>query len=121
MASECLVIAVIILALSAGCFRAKRKNWGLAVLPLAFVPFAVGIGMNVTEYVLKVEYTVMVPAVIIMAALMVACLWIGITSQILIKTTKLRIPYVGVSVAFIFTLSLIMLFRYNAALGAVTA
>ena len=45
MHGECLIIAFIILVLSAGFFRAKRKNWGFAVLPLGLVPLVVGVGM----------------------------------------------------------------------------
>ena len=95
-----------------GFFRANRKNWGLAVLPLGFVPFVTGAVMYFVERVFNADWTFLLPMILIVASLGIACLWIGVCSVILIKTRKLRVSYVGVSVVFIFTVSLILLIKY---------
>lgn len=112
MPGECIVTSLIILALSMACFRAKRKNWGYAVLPLGLVPFVVGMGMYAVGMFYKDGYHHIVPGVLIIVSLVASCIWIGIVSTVLIKTKKLRIPYLGVSIAFDVILSLILLSRY---------
>lgn len=112
MPGECIVTSLIILALSIACFRAKRKNWGYAVLPLGLVPLVVGMGMYAVGMFYKDSYHHIVPGVLIIVSLVASCIWIGIVSTILIKTKKLRIPYLGVSIAFDIILALILLSRY---------
>lgn len=116
MAGECLVIAIILGALNIGFFRAQRKNWGLAVLPLGFVPLATGLVMYITESVFEIQPTFLLPMIIIFSSMVVSCIWIGISTEILIKTKKMRIMYVAASVGFVFTFSLIMLIKYYFAL-----
>ncbi len=118
MAGECLVIAVILGALNIGFFRAGRKNWGLAVLPLGFVPFVTGLVLFLSEKVFHYEYTFMLPMMLIFVSLMVSCIWVGMSSIILIKTRKMRAMYLIMSVGFIFTLSLILLINNYYALFA---
>lgn len=112
MPGECFVTSLIILVLSISCFRAKRKNWGFAVLPLGLVPFVAGIGMYIVGIMFKNGYDVIIPGILIIVSLVASCIWIGIASTILIKTKKLRIPYLGVSIAFDIILSIILLCRY---------
>lgn len=112
MPGECIVTSLIILALCMACFRAKRKNWGYAVLPLGLVPFVAGMGMYIVDIAFKGVYNHLVPGILIIVSLVASCIWIGIVSTILIKTKKLRIPYLGVSIAFDIILSLILLSRY---------
>lgn len=117
MSGECLVIAIIIGVLSFSCFRAKRKNWGFAVLPLLVLPLVVGTVMYVMQEFAGCSFSLLLPMVLILASLAVSCIWIGISSIILIKTRKMRIPYLIVTVGFDFALALIMLFRYYATPG----
>ncbi len=112
MAGECLVISVILGAMIVGFFRANRKNWGLAVVPLGFVPLVTGAVMYFVERVFHANWSFLLPMILIVASLGIACIWIGVCSVILIKTKKLRISYVGVSVVFVFTVSLILLIKY---------
>ena len=112
MPGECMVTSLIIFVLSIACFRAKRKNWGYAVLPLGLVPFVVGIGMYIVGSLFKDGYDVIIPGILIIVSLVASCIWIGIVSTILIKTKKLRIPYLGVSIVFDVILSIILLSRY---------
>lgn len=112
MPGECIVTSLIILALCMACFRAKRKNWGYAVLPLGLVPFVAGMGMYIVDIAFKGDYNHLIPGILIIVSLVASCIWIGIVSTILIKTKKLRIPYLGVSIAFDIILSLILLSRY---------
>ena len=115
MAGECLVIALILGVLNIGFFRAHRKNWGLAVLPLGFVPLVTGMGVWFCEIVLNAQYTFILPMVLIVVSLFISCVWIGIACWILIKTQRLRVYYLLASIGFVFTLSLIMLIKfYNA-------
>ena len=116
MAGECLLIALILGVLNIGFFRAGRKNWGLAVLPLGFVPFITGMVLFVSEKMLHYDYTFILPMILIVVSLMVSCIWVGMSSIILIKTKKMRAMYLTVSVGFIFTLSLILLIKYYYAL-----
>lgn len=117
MSGECLVIALIIGVLSFSCFRAKRKNWGLAVLPLTILPLVLGGTTYVAEKVFEYEFTLIFPMVLILASLAVSSILLGVGSVILIKTRRLRIPYLVVTVGFNFALALIMLFRYYAILS----
>lgn len=109
MAGECLVIALILGVLNIGFFRAGRKNWGLAVLPLGFVPLATGMALFLSDKVFHFDYSFMLPMIVIVVSLMVSCIWVGMSSIILIKTRKMRAMYLTMSVGFIFTLSLILL------------
>ena len=117
MAGECLVISLILGVMIVGFFRANRKNWGLAALPLGFVPLLTGAVLNIAD-LFKAGYTFILPMILIVASLGVACIWIGVCSVILIKTRKMRVYYVGVSVVFVFTMSLILLIRYYYLLAA---
>ena len=111
MAEECLVISLILGALIIGFFRANRKNWGLAVLPLGFVPFITGIVLFIIGKPFKYEYGFVLPMVLIVASLFISCVWIGIACWILIKTKRMRIYYLIASIGFVFILSLIMLLK----------
>ena len=117
MAGECLVIALIIGILSIVFFRAKRKNWALAAMPLGIVPLISGVVLYSAEHFFKIEYTFVLPMTLIVFSLVVSCIWIGIASAILIKTKKMRVYYLVVSVAFVLVLSIIMLIRYFTALA----
>lgn len=112
MASECLVIFLLIGGLCVGFFRAKRKNWALAVLPLAIIPFVVGAVMLCCTVLFHVEYSFILPMTLTLVSLAASFIWIGIASAILIKTKRLRIYYIVVAVGFDFVLSLILLIRY---------
>ena len=112
MAGECLVIALIIGVLNVGFFRAHRKNWGLAVLPLGFVPLVTGLVLWTADKIVHSEYTFMLPMILIVVSLFISCVWIAIASWILIKTQKLRIYYLVVAIGFVFVLSLIMLIKF---------
>ena len=120
MAGECLVIALILGALTIGFFRANRKNWGLAVLPLGFVPFITGLVLFIVGNLFKYEYGFILPMVLIVASLFISCVWIAIACWILIKTKRMRVYYLIASIGFVFILSLIMLlkFYYNVPLPA---
>lgn len=117
MLGECLVVALILGILIFGFFRAKRKNWGFAVLPLTVVPVVVGTGMYLSTDVMKLQYSFMLPLSLIVGSLAVTCIWIGICSVILIKTKKMRVPYVGATVAFSLAFSFLLLVQYQAELG----
>ncbi len=119
MHGECLIIAFIILVLSAGFFRAKRKNWGFAVLPLGLVPLVVGVGMYIAEQFFGGANDYILPVILTLSSLVISCIWLGITNTILIKTKKVQIAYLTVSFGFEFTLSLILLLRYYWLLGTV--
>ena len=117
MAGECLVISIIIAVMAIGFFRAHRKNWGLAVIPLGFVPFVLGAIMYCCDKIFHVEYTFILPMTIVIISLIITCIWIGFATAILIKTKKLRMMYVSVSVVFVFTVSIVMLIRYYSLLS----
>lgn len=94
MPSECLVISLILGILVLGFFRARRKNWAFAVLPLMVIPTVCGIVMYAITDIVKVSYDIVLPVALVIGSLAVTCIWIGMASMILIKTKKLRIPYV---------------------------
>lgn len=112
MPGECLVIAILIGALSFSFFRANRKNWGFAVMPLAVVPLVVGSVMYIVTNVLHVSYSFLLPMGLIIGALTVSCIWIGISCTILIKSKKRQASYLIISFGFSFVLSLILMIRY---------
>ncbi len=113
MPSECLVISLILCILVFGFFRAGRKNWGFAVLPLTVIPTVCGLAMYTVIDILKKSYDAVLPVALVLGSLAVTCIWIGMASMILIKTRKLRIPYVAATVAFSILLSFIILSKYH--------
>ena len=113
MPSECLVISLILGILVFGFFRAGRKNWALAVLPLMVIPTVCGLVMYVVNDVAKTGYDAIMPVALVLGSLAVTCIWIGMSSMILIKTKKLRVPYVVATVAFSILLSIIILAKYE--------
>jgi len=117
MPSECLVIALIFMVLVFGFFRAKRKNWALAVLPLTFTPVVVGAVMYTVIDIVKKPYDIMLPVGLVLGSLAVTCIWIGACSVILVKTKRMRVPYIASTVAFSFALSLIIIAKYKIELG----
>lgn len=117
MVSECLVVTLIIGMMAIGFFRAKRKNWGFAVLPLIVIPLVTGLVMYVVSDVLKLSYNFTLPMVVIVGSLAGTSLWLGACSMILIKTKKLRIPYMMSTMAFSVALSFLLLIQYQLALG----
>jgi len=117
MPSECLVIALIFMMLVFGFFRAKRKNWAFAVLPLGFIPTVVGAVMYTVIDIMGKSYDIMLPVGLVLGSLAVTWIWIGACSVILIKTKKMRIPYVASTLAFSFALSLIIIAKYKIDLG----
>lgn len=117
MPSECLVVALILGILVFGFFRARRKNWAFAVLPLGVVPVVVGTGMYLAGNVLKLAYSYMLPLSLIVGSLAVTCIWIGVASVTLIKTKKMRVPYVACTVVFSLAFSFLLLIQYQIQLG----
>lgn len=113
MPSECLVIALILGVLVFGFFRAGRKNWALAVLPLMVIPMVCGFTMYTIVDIMHKSYDPVLPAILVIGSLAVTCIWIGMASMILIKTKKLRIPYVAATVSFSVILSVIIILKYQ--------
>ncbi len=117
MPSECLVISLILGILVLGFFRAKRKNWAFAVLPLMVIPTVCGLVMYTVSDVMKMNFDIFLPIALVIGSLAVTCIWIGMASVILIKTKKLRVPYVGTTVAFSVVLAFIILIKYQVFAG----
>ena len=113
MPSECLVISLILGVLVFGFFRAGRKNWALAVLPLMVTPTICGLVMYTVVDVMKKSYDQILPIALAAGSLAVTCIWIGMSSIILIKTKKLRIPYVAATVSFSVVLAVIIILKYQ--------
>ena len=111
MPSECLVVALILGIMIFGFFRAKRKNWGFAVLPLMVLPVTVGV------VIYSVSYPFMLPLGLIVGSLAATCIWIGVASVVLIKTKKLRVSYTIASVVFSLALAFILLIQYQIEFG----
>lgn len=113
MPSECLVISLILGVLVFGFFRAGRKNWAFAVLPLMVIPTVCGLTMYTVSDIMKKDFDIILPVALVIGSLAVTCIWIGMSSMILIKTKKLRIPYVAATVAFSVVLSIIIILKYQ--------
>lgn len=112
MPGECLVIAIIIGGLSFSFFRANRKNWGFAVLPLAVIPLVVGSVMYIVTTFSDISYSFLLPMGLIIGSLTVSCIWIGISCAVLIKSKKRQASYLIISFGFSLALSLILMVRY---------
>ena len=117
MPSECLVISLILGILTVGFFRAKRKNWAYAVLPLTVIPLVCGLVMYTVMDIMNKDFDFLLPVGLVVGSLAVTCIWIGAASVVLIKTKKLRVPYVVTTVAFSLVLSFIILVKYHNFLG----
>lgn len=117
MPVECLVTALILIMLIFGFFRARRKNWAFAVLPLTVTPVITGIVMYVIGDLLKIQYSYMLPLSVIVGSLAVTCIWIGIASMVLVKTKKMRAPYVASTVVFSLAFAFLLLVQYQMKFG----
>ncbi len=116
MHNECLVAALILGIMTFGFFRARRKNWGYAVLPIMVIPVAVGVVMYAVT-MLGISYSYTFPMCLIVGSLAVSCIWIGAASVVLIKTKKLRVYYVGAAVLFSLTFAFLLLIQYQIRFG----
>ncbi len=112
MSGVCLLVALILWIMTVAFWRAKRKNWSLAVIPLGIVPLVTGVGMVIAEDIFNCKTTFVLPMILIVTSLVAACIWIGFASAMLIKTARMRPYYIIVSVVFVCTFSIIMLIKY---------
>ena len=112
MAAECLVIALIVLAIFVCFFKTKRRKWAYSTLPLLVLPLANGIMSYFFKIVLKSEITLYCAFITVIVALIVACIWIGICSMTMITGKRTRIPYLGVMILFNLLLAIILITHY---------
>lgn len=112
MASQCLVIAAIILVIAFGFMRSKRSKWAISTLPLAVLPFINGVFEKIYGLVADFPFGFMAAAVEILVSVIASCIGVGVCSIILINGKKNRIPYISVSVLFNLILAVILMNHY---------
>lgn len=112
MAAECMVIALIIIAIFLCFFKTKRKKWAYSTLPLMVLPLANGVLSLFFTIVLKTEVTLYCAFITIIVSMIAACIWIGICSMTMITGRRTRIPYLGVTILFNLLLAIILLNHY---------
>lgn len=117
MAGESLIITGLLIIASASLFRAKRKKWALAVIPLAVLPAVNALAGFIAKVVLKVTFNFVTEVCIIMGALIVSCTWIGFLTATLLNRRKAGVPYMAGSIAFNILLAAVFLGHYYLVLG----
>ncbi len=112
MIGESFIITGLLLIASASLFRAKRKKWAVATLPLAVLP-AVNALVGFTAVVLlKAKLNFVTEMCIIMGALIVSCTWTGFLTATLLNRRKARLPYMIGSIAFNVILAAVFIHHY---------
>lgn len=117
MTGESFIITCLLIIASASLFRAKRKKWAVAVIPLAVLPAVNALVGFVTKVVLDVTLNFVTEVCIIMGALVVSCTWIGFLTATLLNRRKARIPYMAGSIAFDILLAAVFMGHYYSVLG----
>lgn len=117
MTGESFIITCLLIIAAASLFRAKRKKWAVAVIPLAVLPAVNALVGFVTKVVLDVTLNFVTEVCIIMGALVVSCTWIGFLTATLLNRRKARIPYMAGSIAFDILLAAVFMGHYYSVLG----
>ena len=92
MIGESFIITGLLIIAAASLYRAKRKKWAAATLPLAILPAVNALVGFTTSVVLKVKLNFVTEMCIIMGALIVSCTWIGFLTATLLNRRKARLP-----------------------------
>lgn len=92
MVVESFAIILVILLMAFIYLRSGKKNYGLAVLPLALVPFANGSFIVITDSVVPISGTLAICYMIVaVLALVVSCILYGLLSKNLIGKIAQRV------------------------------
>ncbi len=116
MIGESFIITGLLLIASASLFRAKRKKWAIATLPLTVLPAVNALVGFMTGVVMKVKLNFVTEMCIIMGALIVCCTWTGFLTATLLNKRKARLPYMIGSIAFDVILAAVFIHHYYVAL-----
>lgn len=112
MIGESFIITGLLIIAAASLYRAKRKKWAAAILPLAVLPTVNALVGFTAGAVLKVKLNFVTEMCIIMGALIVSCTWIGFLTATLLNRRKARLPYMIGSIAFNVILAAIFIHHY---------
>lgn len=108
MAIECGVITGVFALIVIIFFKSERKEWAIATLPLALVPFTDFMLELVVVRMLKAEITVFGGILTLLIAVAASAAWIGGASGLL-KHKRTKATYIGISNAFNVALAAILI------------
>lgn len=108
MAIECGVITGVFALFVIIFFKSKRKEWAIATLPLALVPFTDFLLELVVVRMMKIEVTVFGGILTLLIAVAASAAWIGGASGLL-KHKRTKATYIGISNAFNVALAAILI------------
>ena len=117
MLGESFIITCLLIIAAGSLFRAKRKKWALAVIPLAVLPAVNAFVGFFSKFVFDTVLNFVTEVCIIMGALIVSCTWIGFLTATLLNRRKARIPYMAGSIAFNILLAAVFMGHYYSVLG----
>ena len=113
MVVECWAILLIILVMSYMYSRAGRRNFGVAILPLTFVPFAHLIGGPLSRFLSDrtlLSYPNTIQISIDVLAVVVSCLIFGAFSRTVQKKSS-RMAYLFLCAGFTVVLAWVLIFN----------
>ena len=113
MVVECWAILLIILVMSYMYSRAGRRNFGMAVLPLTFVPFAHLVGGPLSRVLVdctSMRFPNIVQISIDVAAMVVSCVIFGILSRSIQKKSS-RMAYLLLCGGFTIVLAWVLIYN----------
>lgn len=108
MAIECGAITGVFALFVIIFFKSGRKEWAIATLPLALVPFTDFILELIVVRALKVEVTVFGGILTLLIAVAASAAWIGGASGSL-KHKRTKATYIGISNVFNVALAAILI------------
>jgi hypothetical protein len=113
MAIECGVITGILLMMVVVFFRAHRKQWGWATVPLMLVPVTDFVMEFLVGKAFKLDIEGYWGIFALLVAVAASCAWIGFMSNSL-KNKRTRITYIGIANAFNVLLAAILIYNIMA-------
>lgn len=114
MATQCLVITIIILAIAFSFYKIKRKDWAASTFPFILIPLANMTVSYIYRFILKVDYDFFVMLIVIISAVLLSGIWVFACIKKFIIVRKYKISYLIISSVFNVVLSLILLNHYAA-------
>ncbi len=117
MVGESVIITMLLGIMSFSLFRAKRKRWAVAALPLILLPAVNSVAKPLCVFVLGIDFTFVIAVWTILVAVMASCIWIGFLTAIYLNKKKSRVAYMLSCTAFNIILAAVFMWDHYHALG----
>ncbi len=112
MTGQCAVITLIFVLMTISFFRARRTKWAWLTIPLAVLPFSAAAAAQIAVFFTGRKLELMPACCVILAAVIVSCIWTGVCSTKMLKRRRVQISYIAISAVFNIVLGIILINHY---------